>query len=323
MTTKTSKTPLVLIDSDPIVYRCGFAAETPYYDLVVEHKTDDRVEHLHFEPVDKKSAGDRMNAWIEANSDWTVIDKVRGANPGPVEHALKAVREQMDSIQRECDAWLGTKCNVQLYLSGHGNFREELATLKPYKGNRDALHKPVHYQSIRDYLVHEWKAAIITGREADDEVSIVARRLARQRLPFVIATIDKDLDQIPGRHYNYMKKVRYVVDAEEAMAWFYTQCLSGDATDNIGGCYKVGGVKATSIVNDVLVEFEGAETEDIEQALWEAVLDAYSRSYEVPGCPYVDKELHAVALENARLVKMQEYEGQLWNPPGEPDELLP
>lgn len=320
----TAKRPLVLIDADPVVYRCGFSAETPFYDLVAEHKETGEVAHLHFEPMDKKSAGDRMNVWIDNHADWQIVDKVRGANPQPLDFALNAVREQMESIAQACDSWLNTRCDSQLYLSGPGNFRDKLATIRPYKGNRDTAHKPVHYQAIRDYLVHEWKARVIRGREADDEVSIIARQMAKDRAPFVIATIDKDLDQIPGRHYNYMKKVRYVVDADEAMAWFYVQCLAGDPTDNIAGAYKCGQVRASSIVNAVLANHELMQDDSaLEEALWEAVVLEYDLSMARPGCPYADKDAEAVALENARLVKMQEYEGQLWSPPGVPDELLP
>jgi hypothetical protein len=324
MRTKTAP-PHVLIDADPIVYRCGFAAETPYYEVVLEHKVEDALSAMYFEPKDEQSAGDRMNAWIEEHSEWNVVGKFRGAKAQPVEYALQAVREQLKSIIAECESWVGGKVTVSLYLSGPDNYREQLATLRPYKGNRDPSHKPVHYQAIRDYLCREYGARVIHGKEADDQVSIDARTMSRDRQKFIIATIDKDLDQIPGLHYNYMKKVRYNVDPEEATAFFYVQCISGDPTDNIPGCYKTGTVKATRIVNGVLADSELADgiVSDIEPSLWDAVVYAYEQSKTLMGCPYADKDAEAVALETARLVKLQEYDGQLWCPPGTPDEMLP
>ena len=319
--TRKSPTPLILIDGDPIVYRCGFAAETPWYNVTVED-VEDNVTVWHFEPEGDNSAGQRMNDWIDAHPELRVIDKERGANPQPLAFALRAVTEQLNSIVRECEKHLGKKCNVVLYLSGQNNYRDKLATIKPYKGNRDAAHKPVHFAAIREYLIKQRGAKVIHGREADDEVSIVARKMARDKLPFIVATIDKDLDQIPGQHYNYRKKVHYTVDHEEALAWFYVQCLSGDPTDNIPGCYRCGPAKAQKIVNDALCESEHLDAAEQEAWLWAQVVEAYGDSQKVPGCPYADKDAEAVALETARLVKMQEYESQLWNPPGVPDELL-
>ena len=61
-----------------------------------------------------------------------------------------------------------------------------------------------------------------------------------------IATLDKDLDGVPGWHYVWKGKregVFYVTETE-ADRFFYTQMLTGDATDNIPGLFKMVGVKA-------------------------------------------------------------------------------
>lgn len=325
--TTYNRKPVVLIDGDPIVYRAGFAAETPFYELVCEHKETQELHQFIFKPRGEKSAGDWMKEWLAASVDtYTVVEKFRDADVQPIENALQIVREQIDSIVADAREWFGTDVTYELFLSGGGNYRDKIATLRPYKGNRDPAHKPKHYAGIRDYMLREFNAQLIVGREADDEVSIRARQLHRERGAFVIATIDKDLDQIPGRHYNYMKRVRYNVDPDEALAFFYVQCLSGDTTDNIPGCYKTGGVKAQKVVNSVLadVDLSGEDwaSDDAQARLWEAVVAAYETSQALLGCPYAALEAEDVALENARLVKLQDYEHQLWNPPGVPDELI-
>ena len=65
-------------------------------------------------------------------------------------------------------------------------------------------------------MTDTWGAEVIDGWEADDEVGIRARQLAADGVEFCIATIDKDLDQIPGLHYDYRQHVFYDIDEEYA-----------------------------------------------------------------------------------------------------------
>lgn len=309
----------LLIDADPIVYRAGFASEKTGYQLVVENDKG-ALEELVFWPklVDDKSvsAGDQMKAYLAEHPGLEVLHKERLVDPEPLSHCLHIVGQELRSIIAECGRKrpLHPDKGVTVVLSGPGNYREKLATLKPYKGNRDAAHKPYHYQAIRDYLTGEWGAKVIHGREADDEVSIRAWEAWRsgKKKRCVVATIDKDLDQVPGLHYDYRQHVFYEVSEELAEQTFWIQTLAGDATDNIGGCHKVGTGIATKLVtawyNDNMTPAQ----------MWEEVVNMYDDSRKLPGCTYQDKNPHDVALETARLVYMQRAEGELWNPPGVP-----
>lgn len=302
-----SKGKTLLIDGDPIVYRCGFASETHSYQLVYEDTTlgdEGEVHQIRFDPQDDQTAGARMKAWLEAAGDQVnVLDKTLIVTPQPLEFALEATRTQMQNIIEE----IGAK-HVKIFLSGDTNYRYAIAKQRPYKGNRTA-DKPVHYGAIRQYLSERWGAEVIDKIEADDQLSILARS-AEYAGRAVVATIDKDLDQIPGAHYNYMKKVSYDIDPIEAELFFYQQAISGDATDNIPGCFKMGAVKAQRAVYDCY-----AETGDLSE-VWETVVRCYAESKERAGCPYVEADVRDVALETARLVKLQEYPLQLWTPPG-------
>ena len=65
--------------------------------------------------------------------------------------------------------------DVKLYLTGGGNFRFDIATVKPYKGNRKQ-EKPFYLPSVRKYLETKWGAVVVEGMEADDALCIVAGR---------------------------------------------------------------------------------------------------------------------------------------------------
>ncbi len=55
---------------------------------------------------------------------------------------------------------------------------------------------------------------------------------------------DMAMRQVPGKHYNFVKKEFYEVDEETGLRNFYTQLLTGDTSDNIKGIAGIGPVKA-------------------------------------------------------------------------------
>ena len=88
------------------------------------------------------------------------------------------------------------------------------------------------------------------GCEADDLCGIYSNVCLKEgKLP-IICHIDKDLNQIPGLHYNYRHKHehKYKVSCEDAYHMMLRQCLSGDRTDNIKGIPGIGEVKGNAIL---------------------------------------------------------------------------
>ena len=74
----------------------------------------------------------------------------------------------------------------------------------------------------------------------------------------IIAHLDKDINMIPGWHYNWElrrlgKVIReattYFVTPEEAEYNFYYQLIVGDTTDNIKGVMGLGPKKAEKFLN--------------------------------------------------------------------------
>jgi 5'-3' exonuclease len=124
----------------------------------------------------------------------------------------------------------------RLFLSGTGNFRKKL--YPEYKANRERLPRPVWLDELRKFLVEEWKSEVTSGIEADDGIGIAAKG------DFIICTIDKDLLQIPGQHYNFIKGEFFEMDERDSALAFWSSMLIGDAADNLRGIPSIGPARA-------------------------------------------------------------------------------
>lgn len=175
----------------------------------------------------------------------------------------------------------------ELYLTGKDNYRKDIAVTAPYKGNREKVEKPVHLPLLRDYLVTAWGATVSEGQEADDDIAIRATELGED---CIIVSLDKDFKQVPGWHYNFVKKEKTHVSAEDGLRFFYSQILTGDNADNIKGIFRVGPVKAAKML-------EKAKTEQ----------ELYAVCVEAMGPERV--------LENARLLWLRRKPNEMWAPP--------
>lgn len=139
----------------------------------------------------------------------------------------------------EADSWEG-------YLTGKGNFREQIATIKPYKGSRKREERPFWFYGIYNYLRDEYGASVVGGMEADDAIAIEHMTNYNDGgRDTIICSRDKDFDQLPGWHYSwpgYMQdeKSPYFIEELDAVRFHYKQLVLGDAVDNILGLYNVG-----------------------------------------------------------------------------------
>lgn len=299
--------PQILVDGDPIVYRAGFASQTRNIHCIVESDSG-QIDQIKF-----PSKTDR-NKWAGENPAWAVISEEEEVIAEPIENALAGTKYMLRGIVDEVGS---DDLHVVLSeASGKGNFRHAIAKQAQYKGNRKAP-RPFHYQNIRDYLVNHWGAQIVSSREADDELAIRAKRYRASGIPHVIASIDKDLDQIPGRHYDYAKKVSYDVSEEDARRAFWIQALAGDRTDNIPGCWRVGGDRAPKIVDEWLSN--GFD----DKQMFAALVAEYEKSKRFSTCPYRASPSVEVALETSQLVWMQDEPCTVWAPAGVPRGKIP
>lgn len=157
--------------------------------------------------------------------------------PDSESFTLHSCKQFVNTIIKE------TECtSYRMYLSGKSNFRNKI--VDDYKANRAGKSRPIHYNLVRDYLTRKYKAKIIEGMEADDALGLA------QTSDTAIATIDKDLLMVEGKHYNYVKKEWQDVTAEQGTRFFYKQMITGDKVDNITGIHGLGEKKASKLLDE-------------------------------------------------------------------------
>lgn len=176
-----------------------------------------------------------------------------------------------------------------VFLSGSGNFRKQVAVTKEYKGNRTA-EKPEHLEAIRTHLLTSHPSDLSDNEEADDRIAIEATRVG---IAAIICSIDKDFDQVPGWHYNFVKFSRYLVTKKEALLNFYCQILTGDRIDNVQGIRGIGPKKACKHLQEFTTE-----------------LEMFNKCVEL-------FESRDRVIENATLLWLRRTPGEMWSPPDE------
>lgn len=176
-----------------------------------------------------------------------------------------------------------------VFLTGRGNFRNDVAKSHIYKGNRKNVDKPIHLSHVRQYAIEKFNAIVSEGEEADDLIAIAATQIGPSA---IVASIDKDMMQIPCKHYNFGRDKWYTVNEWDGLKFFYTQILTGDTADNIIGLHRVGPKTAEKML-------DGATTE---QEMFRRCVEAYGGD--------TDR-----VVENARLLWLRREEGELWQPP--------
>lgn len=157
------------------------------------------------------------------------------------------IRKALMDIEDKCAIF--DPAELRIAVKGHGNFRT--AVSETYKGNRKRELEPGEKKALtygHQHLIDKYGAVKADDMEADDLVSIWAWECIQNEQPYVIVHIDKDLNMIPGQHYNFVKKEEYYVDFEKGHYNFMMQMLIGDATDNIPGVKGIGPKKAEKLL---------------------------------------------------------------------------
>lgn len=175
----------------------------------------------------------------------------------------------------------------KVFLSGTGNYRKDIAKTAVYKGNRKA-DKPQYIDDIRAHLLANHPSDLSQGEEADDRIAIEA---TAGGISSVICSIDKDFDQVPGWHYNFLKQDRYYITVREASLNFYCQILTGDRVDNVVGIKGIGPVKAKAMLKNCKTDAE----------MFAKCVEAFESKERV--------------IENALLLWLRRIPNQIWKPP--------
>lgn len=265
----------VYLDGDMLPYRVGFSTQRTIYRL-------DKEGEQSCSPVFIGKGKAKINKYMAEDPDLLLTERLFVETPA---QALTTLRLAIQNIVH------GSGCELfKVVLSGKENFRNEIATIQPYKGNRVDFEKPHHWQLLRDWLEAQPYTIIAEGEEADD---VLSRAMIAGH---VSASGDKDLNNTPGDHYNFNKGERYYVTEDEAMANFYRQCLTGDTADHIPGIRGIGPKRAANLVQ------VGMSAEEMETA----VLEVYRKTYG-------DRAVEALT-EVGRLLWMRRVPDEMWEP---------
>lgn len=273
-----SHTDTVYIDGDNLPYSVGFVTQRTVYIVDTEGR------HI-VSPLLITKSKRAVNKYLDC--------------PDIAVHTHFVVEEPLQAINT-------LKLTLQNIVQGSGclrfkvvltdeenNFRNDIATIQPYKGNRVEFEKPVHWRMLRDWLLDKPYTIVAEGEEADD---VVSRAMMEGH---VGASNDKDLNNTPGWHYNFNKKEKYYVDEQSAYRNFYTQCLTGDTVDHIPGVPRVGPATAAKILGD------HHSPKEMERA----VLDTFEDKLAL-----TEEQAVGRLTEVGRLLWMRRKEGEIWQP---------
>ncbi len=287
------------IDGDWIMYAAGFAGQKNKYVCPSLHGAQEFPTMTELkEQTIKEVQRDLLD------DDYVYSRIVLDPESHFFHSAKNMIQRNVDKIEKK----FGEEVDAVVLLDGDGNFRSRLATIRPYKGNR-VSGKPLMYGAIRQYLLDVWRAEVVHGQETDDEMAIrqTAARSAdplRASRKSIIVAVDKDMLQVPGWHLNPNKGFKFI-SSKEGTYRLYHQCITGDATDNIGGARKYGPAAATKTLADCKSPAE----------LWDATQAAYHMSIVKHGDVYGGLSANDAATENMRLVYLRRVHNETWKPP--------
>lgn len=137
-----------------------------------------------------------------------------------------------------------------------------------YKANRKDKEKPKHFHTLKDYCISKYKAIFHNDLEADDICLIYSKNFTNKNDYAYLCSLDKDLLNLEGTHFNYDKNEWITVNKNEADYFFTTDLLVGQSGDNIKCVEGIGKVGAEKILKSV----------DLEDSLM-LVFGAYLKKY--------------------------------------------
>lgn len=153
---------------------------------------------------------------------------------------IKDFSQIKDSFESYLESILAnTEANNYIgFLTGK-NFRKDINP--DYKGQRKG-ERPEFFSELKTYALTKFH--LIEPLEADDCINICRKKIEGS----IIVSNDKDLLNLPGRHYNPMKGEWKETTEEEAVKYFWTSMIAGDAADNIKGIPGKGVKFAENVV---------------------------------------------------------------------------
>ena len=175
-------------------------------------------------------------------------------NPDILEDAKVSADKFIMDIVENC--W-GDPADVTMFIKGDGNFRMGHADYKQIR-TKTVSTRPNTLEPVRQYLGSLPGTTFAHNAEADDYCTAFAQGCLDRGEKYTICTIDKDLRQMPGVHYNIRTCVTDVVTPEQGYDFLLQQTLTGDRVDGIDGLKGIGPVKAQKVLKEATGTRENA-----------------------------------------------------------------
>ena len=222
-------------DFDAVVYRAACAVEQRQIRVISKKNGEEFIFKNRTElwgDWRKKEGG-----WLATRDDLTVEDlEVEDfAVAEPVENALSVAKSIIEGVMERIELK-----DYHGYLGGRDNFRKDICTLLPYKGNRVNAEPPVHKDAVVEYLKQYHFTEEVRGQETDDSI---AQNVYKHKDKIGIV-LEKDYYGAEGRYYNFVNEEYFVVKGLGELykndkgvkgigrLWKYFQVCYQDAIDN-------------------------------------------------------------------------------------------
>lgn len=258
-----------------------------------------------------------FNKWLKENDKWCIEDftiETKSVIVGSVDRALASLIEKANYVKASKHM-----ASCKFVVGGpHGNFRDSVATILPYKGQRGE--KPLLSRKLKEALLNSFDVEILQpdgDYESDDLISMyLYEEVDNKDSKRAIMSPDKDLKQCEGWHFDNDNPHNppFFINEFEG---FYNLCfqgITGDATDNIQGLgfqhpeiVKKYGLRKSNGIGPASAKLILQGCKEPYQ-LVERLAEAYKLTFQ---------ETHgegwkSVLNENMRLLKMLDYKGQLY-----------
>ncbi len=287
---------LAVIDGSLLSFRAAAAGEKRT--IIAKHRASQKEIPFQNRTKFKKWLDETNTKRVdEAKSkfnvtDFEILDVIKAPD---VAVSIRNVQSMLESILSVCQA-----DDYIIYLDSGETFRDRLATMMEYKGNRRDTVKPENLQAVKDYLVLHEGAKVITELEADDYINFLQfegwqRTKDGEPHKIISVTFDKDAWGNPGWVYDYRKdenqtplmtaplfidgfgEIHWLKEQKEVKGYgrkfFYYQLLYGDDADH----YKANKLSGTRFGKKSAYDVLEPLTTDL-QCL-QAIVDHYKEWY--------------------------------------------
>lgn len=290
------KSPVLLIDYDFLFFAAA---------CVTEQKSILAINKITGEEVVYKN---RTELWGRGKQIGGALEEINKSRTSPftkedfiivdqkevqeVDNAIYIFKNSIKSLCSQLDT------NKYYGYTGTGEtFRDRLATLQKYKGNREGTEKPTHLDALKEYAIDYHECYLVKDIEADDAISIdsyhnynVYKKTGNLNDKLITIAVDKDAKGCTGFLFNpnkYFEPIEidglgYLTLDDSSKPdgwgrkWFYYQVLLGDAVDNYDpACLSTKKNGEQGCFN----RLEGCNTD---RECWQAIVQHYQELYPEP-----------------------------------------